>query len=488
MKVKDMFRALLFFSALNILCACTTIPVDERAEIRDEVDRVADEMITQMLADDPALQSEFDKSVGYAVGRISGTKMPFVGGGYGLALLHDTENDTRAYMNVTRFDLGAGLGIGRYRTLVIFESRNALERFRDGTWESGLGADSGVGALGTGTVLASGDGYSLYVKSESGAALTVTARLVKTSVNQDLTDNGISEVSIPNTGFKSIDDQGAAAPRVWDHALPFLAQDVIDKGYDLPLPYGIGLTYANVDQAQLLSSLQVGINGRPLQSLDFVEFENAVSSSDSFSVKADAWLFPFMNVFVMLGQVDGEATMDVLVEGNGLLDQLEINCSALPPSPLCALLQDQDFVLPIVAGFEGNTYGIGTTLAGGWNGWFVAIPFNWTYADMKDSRTDGINFTVTPRGGKIFNLGRNGNLALYVGGNYLDSDLTVDGFYATPDGQLEFDYIIDQENKDKWNALLGFNWDINRRLSWSAEYDGFVGSRDAFITSINWKW
>jgi len=481
-------RAVLFTMALNFLCACTTIPVDQRAEIRDEVDRVAEEMLTQLLTDNPSLQSKFDRSVGYAVGRISGTKMPFVGGGYGLALLHDTENDTRAYINVTRFDLGAGLGIGRYRTLVLFETRDALERFKDGAWESTVGADSGLGTFGSGTAFASGKGYSLYIKSESGAALLATTRLVKTSVNQDLTDNGTSEVSIPNTGFNSIDDQGATAPRVWDRALPFLAQDVIDKGYDLPLPYGIGLTYASVDQAQLLNSLQVGINGRPLQTLDFVDFENAVSSSDSYSAKADVWLFPFMNVFVMLGQVDGTANMDVLVEGNGMLDQLEIDCSGLPPSPLCALLEDQDFVLPIVAGFEGDTYGIGASLAAGWNGWFVAIPFIWTYADLKASTTDGVSFTVTPRVGKMFNLKRNGNLALFVGSNYLDVDLTVDGFYETPDGQLQFDYIIDQANKDKWNALIGFNWDINRRLSWSAEYNGFVGSRDAFITSINWHW
>jgi hypothetical protein len=53
---------------------------------------------------------------------------------------------------------------------------------------------------------------------------------------------------------------------------------------------------------------------------------------------------------------------------------------------------------------------------------------------------------------------------------------------------LEIDYIIDQKNKDSWNALLGFNWDINKRLSWSLEYDGFIGSRDAFITSFSWKY
>jgi hypothetical protein len=324
--------------------------------------------------------------------------------------------------------------------------------------------------------------------SESGAAVTLTARSIKMSINSDLTDTGVSEVGLPNKGFTSTEEQGAAAPRVWDHKLPFLAQEVIDKGYDLPLPYGIGLTFADVEQEQILTDLSVGINGSEIIPIDFAAFENAFSHSNSISIKADAWLFPFMNVYAMLGKVDGDAPIDVLIDGNGFLDALGIDCMGLPPSPLCALLQDEIFTLPVQAKFEGNTYGIGTTLAGGWNNWFVAIPLNWTYADMIGSKTDGVSYTATPRAGYVFNLGRRGSLAVFAGGNYLDSDLTVDGLAIAPGDFLEFDYIIDQENKDKWNAVVGFNWDINRRLSWSAEYNGFTGSRDAFISSLVWKY
>ena len=332
-----------------------------------------------------------------------------------------------------------------------------------------------------------GDGYSLRVISESGAALTATARVITTSVNHDLTDTGVSEVSIPNIGFTSVDEQGEAAPRNWDHKLPFFAQNVIDKGYDLPLPYGIGLTYAHVDQEQLLDSLLVGINGADKEPFPFVSFDNAESISDTVSVKADAWLFPFLNVYGMLGKVDGEAPLDVLIDGNGMLDQLEVDCSGPFPNPLCAILEDQTFLLPIEANFTGTTYGLGMVLAGGWNGWFVTVPFNITYADMDGKDTDGIVKTATPRFGRVFNLGRKGNLALFVGANYLDSDITVSGTETTPNGLLEIDYTIDQSNKDPWNALIGFNWDINKRLSWSLEYDGFVGSRDAFITSFGWN-
>ena len=468
--------------------ACTTIPIDERAQIREEIEQSAADTIAQIVAEQPELQKAMDKSAGYLVGSMSATKVPIVGGGYGLALLYDRENGTRTYLNISRFDLGAGLGVGRYRALVIFKDSAALNRVRDGSWQRAFAAESSVGTRNGNVTTVVGEDYAIHIITDAGAALSATVRAVKISVNHDLTDSGVSEISIPNTGFSSTDDQGESAPRIWDHKLPFFAQKVIDEGYDLPLPYGIGVTYANVDQEQILTSLQVGINGSEIIPLDWVAFDNASSESESLSIKADAWIFPFMNVFAMVGKVDGVAPIDVLIDGNGFLDELGINCGSLPPSPLCALLEDQLITLPIRANFEGNTYGIGTTFAAGWNGWFVTLPFNWTYADMKGSMTDGVNFTATPRFGKVINLGRKGNLALFAGGNYLDSELTVDGLAGTPGDELVFDYIIDQENKDKWNALLGFNWDVNRRLSWSAEYDGFTGSRDAFVTSVVWRY
>lgn len=478
---------LLLFLVLVAGGGCTTIPVDQRADVRDRINHAAAETITQLADKDPAAKALIEESVGYFAGRVSATKLPFLGGGYGLGVLHDKSDATRSYFDITRFDLGAGLGVGQFRVLIVFETQEALDKFRAKGWQKGLAADSALGNRGSSALFASGDGFSAYALTKSGTALTATARLVRLSVNLDLTDTGLSEVSFPMTSFEESEKPAEDAPRVWNRKLPFLAQKVIDKGYDLPMPYGIGVTYADVDQEQLLSSLEVGINGNDLRPINFVEFDQARSLSKSLSVKLDAWLFPFLNVYAMLGRVDGHAPVDVVVDGNGFLEELEVDCDRPPPSPLCPLLQDKTFTLPIDANFEGNTYGIGATLAGGWNNWFVAIPLNWTYADMDGSKTDGVNFTVTPRGGYLFNLGRAGNLAAFVGGNYLDSDLTVDGLATAPGTDLTFDYIIDQQNKDKWNAVVGFNWDINRNLSWSLEYNGFVGSRTATITSLVWR-
>ena len=70
----------LFVSFLLLLLgACTTIPVDERNQIRGEVIQIAETTIAQLVADDPDIQERLDSSVGYAVASLSATKIPVVG-------------------------------------------------------------------------------------------------------------------------------------------------------------------------------------------------------------------------------------------------------------------------------------------------------------------------------------------------------------------------------------------------------------------------
>ena len=476
--------------ALFGLVACGTIPVNEREPMRQTINDNGDNTIALLTSQRPELQGKLDASAGYFVGRVSAVKIPVFGGGYGAGVLYDKDQSTRTYMNISRFDLGVGLGTGAFRVLIVLENREILEKFRSGKWTGGIGAESAVGETGATAVTPVDSGLSLYLLPETGAAIVATARLIRISINQDLTDNGVAEVTIPNTGFERTDRQAEDAPRKWDRALPFLAQNVIDMGYDLPLPYGIGLTYARVDQEMTLTDLEVGINGNAKEPFEFVSFDNASSENDSFNIKLDAWLFPFMNVFGMIGTIDGKAPLDVILDGNDMLDHLEIDCSGGPgplQNPLCGLLEDEDYTLEIEANFTGTTYGIGTVLAGGWNNWFVTLPISFTYADMDDTNTDGWATTVTPRGGYVFNLGRAGNIAAYGGGNYLYTDLTITGTVTSPEDALEIDYTIDQKNKDEWNLLVGGSWDINKRWSISAEYNGFIGSREAFIASIGFR-
>jgi hypothetical protein len=488
-----MFRTLTLAAALSLLAlsaGCTGIPVDQRAGVRSEI--VASSKETRALFEQElaGLEKDLGTAAGYFTARISGGKVPVVGGAYGMGVLVDNTDGSHTFMNAARVDFGAGLGAGSYRILVLFETREALEQFRRGTRRFGVGAGAAVGEAGGLAESFSGDGFRFLIAGESGAGLTASARVLRFSVNTDLTDAGVSEVSVPGTGFTRVDKQGEDAPRVWNRKLPFLAQKVVDLGYDLPLPYGAGLIYAYNDQEQLIAGLEVGINGRDKEPFEFVSFDRAISRSDSVSAKVDAWLFPFMNVYATYGWVDGKAPIEILIDGNGMLEHIGISCSGPVQPGLCDSLRDQTFLLPIDSSFSGTTWGIGAVLAGGWNNWFVTVPFNFSRIDLDTASADGGPIiTVAPRFGYVFSLGRRGNLALFAGGNYLDSELRITGTYRIPAGEeeLTFDYTVQQENRDEWNLLLGFNWDFSKRFSWNLEYDGFIGTREAFISSVTWR-
>ena len=466
---------------------CTSVPVEQRDDRRAELEELAEQTLAEVLAAEPEAAQELENAPGYFVSRISAANVALLGGGQGTGILRDLESGERTFLNVKRFDVGAGLGVRYYRVLVIVHTREKLEQMKRGITFRALAADLAAGSSGTASLKGPDQQISAYVLSDTGGLIAATARLVRLSVNRDLTDTGLSEISVPNRGFNIADNREQNERRWWDHKMPFMAQKVIDMGYDLPLPYGFKLAYANVDQDQILENLYIGFNGSEKEYLPWVSFDNATSHSDSAQLIYDTWIFPFMNVFAMLGTVEGVAPLDVVIEGNGMLGQLGIDCSKPGNLVVCKALEDKLITLSLSPNFQGDTYGLGFNLAGGWRNFFVTIPVSWTYADMQGSDTDGAVLNVTPRGGYVFNMGRAGNLAVYAGGAYLDSDLTAAGSVTIPGTDFDIDYQIDQSNTDKWNGVLGANWDINNRWAIQAEYNGFFGSRESWIGSVTWR-
>ena len=106
-----------------------------------------------------------------------------------------------------------------------------------------------------------------------------------------------------------------------------------------------------------------------------------------------------------------------------------------------------------------------------------------TYADLDDKDTEGIVTTITPRIGRLIGLGKLGNLAAFVGGQYIRSELEVDGTFFFGDTGLSVDYKVSQKNKDPWNITVGANWSFNKHWSATLEYGGFIGSREGIVAA-----
>jgi hypothetical protein len=281
--------------------------------------------------------------------------------------------------------------------------------------------------------------------------------------------------------------------REWDRALPFLAQKVIDLGYDLPKPYGVSVIPVTMRQDMNLNNLGFSLTGGPLQAIDIVDFDGTSVDSNTLQVKIDAWLFPFMNVFASVGILDGGANVPVVVQGVDLMNYLGLGAQCdggvLEPN-MCQRTLAAEFKPE----YKGESYTVGFTLATGWKNMFVAVPASHTWTNLDDGK-EAEAFNVSPRIGVTSDVGNWGVMSTYIGATYLDSTNTVTGAFTfdTPDSgvpqigdTVTIDYEVDQSNKDKWNYLIGFNWNISKTWSAMAEA-GFGGSRSNFISSFNYR-
>jgi len=470
-----------------LLPACSTMTKQDLDIKRTQLNLMADEAVAEFIKQYPDLQQKLDGAVGYAVGDITMTKIPVIGAGFGSGVLFDNERGETRYLNIKRFDLGGGLGALSYKALVILLSREQYTHFLTNGYIYSANTETS-NSTSVKTNIVSKEGYQVFLLAESGASASITARAVKVSVDTDLTPMAESETKYPTLhGNLEPDGITSEEPRVWEYKLPFMAQEVIDMGFDLPSPYGIGITYARVNQDLKLTDLEVGFNGSGMVPIDFVSFDSASAENDSVQLMADVWLLPFMNVYAVVGVIEGNAPLEFTIDGDSWLAQAGIDCSQPINAIQCNLLQGNQLTVPVDAEYQGTNVGVGTVLAGGWGDYFIAIPITYVVSDIDIANSKIEAFNVAPRIGKVFDMQDNGRLSIYIGGGYLDVEMDITGSVDIPGGGGVIDYKIHQKNKDKWNAVIGENWDISKYWSWTAEI-GFAGSREHFITALTYRY
>jgi hypothetical protein len=284
-------------------------------------------------------------------------------------------------------------------------------------------------------------------------------------------------------GEPNIDDDGERV--IWHRKLPFLAQQVVDLGFELPNPYGVAIIPARIRQDLILDNLAIGINGPADREIDFVDFGTPSVENSVLQLKLDAWILPFLNVFATVGGFSGDGTIPLKFEGSDLFPQL---CTITPNAPACV----RTYSAVAKPRYEGTNIAIGINLAMGWDRFFVALPvtYAWTDVDIIDNTVTALN--ITPRIGMTGDMGDRGTVAVFVGATYLRAEVDIGGEIALdtpggPDGDVTtLAFRISQRNKDRWNYLLGFNWDLNKNWSVMAEA-GFGGSRENFIGGVTYR-
>jgi hypothetical protein len=273
---------------------------------------------------------------------------------------------------------------------------------------------------------------------------------------------------------------------VWDHRLPFFAQEVLDLGFELPNPYGVALLPIWIKQELILEDLAISFDGGPFTVIESIEFTQPEAENVTLQLKLDAWVFPFMNAFVTVGKLNGEATIPLTVSTDDLFPG---QCSSPPFLPICG----QTVSAVATPSYNGENITLGINLAMGWQEFFVTLPitYTWSEVDISDSKIEALN--ITPRIGVTGTVGDKGMIAAFIGATYLSAEVDLTGRISFdtpggPDGEVTtLDYRVSQSNRDKWNYLLGFNWDIDKNWSVTAEA-GFGGTRSNVIAGFTYRY
>jgi hypothetical protein len=191
----------------------------------------------------------------------------------------------------------------------------------------------------------------------------------------------------------------------------------------------------------------------------------ARSKVNAAVVKADAWLLPFLNVYLLAGYIDNVSDTNIAV-------------TVPSPGPLSGSRQ---FTIRTRTELEGFLGGGGLSLVGGYRQFFAMADVNYSATDLGfDDR-----FRAVIASARIGWNGMVGSvpLRLWAGGAYWDTKNTARATTDVPGvGVVRFE--ADQGPKQPWNALVGVSAAFHRHVDLFAEYGFSPGDVTFFAAGV----
>lgn len=272
---------------------------------------------------------------------------------------------------------------------------------------------------------------------------------------------------------------------------PIWGRKVIERGFDLPYPFGVSPNVLQINQDIVINNLMLGVNDGGLVPVDeFIKFANAKSSVSTVNGRFDVWLFPFLNVF-------------------GFYGQAWTNTEVILSEPI-AFSTNVDFA--------GQYYGIGLVAGVGIKQNFLSLNLNWAATDLDklDNPVQARIFAL--RYGRGIKLKGKKRMSVWLGAQRQSVKANTSGAvtlnevlppdfgdalrdYQNTDwyqglgplqkqlvdelvqrvidadlGNTKINYSLDKSIADPWNMLLGVNFELNKH--WQARSEvGFIGRR-----------
>lgn len=121
---------------------CSTAPTSQAD--KQDLDSSASQKLTQAMSADPTLRPILDRSAGYAIFPNAGRGGFIVGGGYGKGVLYQNGR-IAGYCDMSLASAGAEIGGKEFCEIIVFQTPDALQKFKDGQFS--VRADASAVAL-----------------------------------------------------------------------------------------------------------------------------------------------------------------------------------------------------------------------------------------------------------------------------------------------------------------------------------------------------
>ena len=180
---------LLMLPAL-ILVTALTISAKTKEEKQAEARKKADQVLARLYKAKPDARGAIKAAAGYAVFSNAGMKILVAGGGKGQGIAVDNGTQKIVYMKMREVQAGLGMGVKKFSTIFIFETKEKLDAFTNSGWEFGAQTTAaaktsdGGGSL-EGAVAVS-PGVWMYQLTDKGLALELTGKGTKYSKDDEL--------------------------------------------------------------------------------------------------------------------------------------------------------------------------------------------------------------------------------------------------------------------------------------------------------------
>ena len=180
---------LIISAALIVLSALTTV-AKSKEEKQAEARKKADATLQRLYKAKPSAQAAVNSAAGYAVFNSGGAKILVAGAGRGSGIAVDKGTKKVTYMKMREIQAGLGMGVKKFSTIFVFETKDALNKFINSGWEFGgqstAAAKTGDGGGSLQGAVSVSPGVWMYQMTDKGLALELTGKGTKYFKDDDL--------------------------------------------------------------------------------------------------------------------------------------------------------------------------------------------------------------------------------------------------------------------------------------------------------------